>query len=248
MRLIIALNALKDCAYDLKYYSKLRGFIYGLQRDSVDLNQHDKEGYKQYCFSNIFPIAGMKTGDKRTLIISSPNRGLIEFFRGRLEEIKKKEKAVNIGEASFRIEKLTILETRITTQVKIISGTPLVLRIPPDRYDAYGIKSSRPYEYWRPEYDFNALLKQLNDNLLKKYREFYGKTIKSGCVFQEFKFIKSVAVEKIEEGQEQVVIGSMWEFSFRGLNEEQRKLLQFGVDIGLGEWNSSGFGFMNVVR
>lgn len=187
----------------------------------------------------------MKTGDKRTLIISSPSEELIHFFK---EELGKIKSEINIGEANFKIEKLAVLETKIMPNTKVITGTPLVLRIPPNKYEFYGIKSNRPYEFWRPEYDFNALLKQLNDNLLKKYMGYYGKEVKLQQIFQEFRFIKSVAVEKIEEGVDQVVIGSMWEFSFKNLSLEQRELLKFGIDMGFGELNSSGFGFMNVVR
>ena len=34
---------------------------------------HDKEGYKLFCFSNIFPAYDLKQGDLHTLIISSPD-------------------------------------------------------------------------------------------------------------------------------------------------------------------------------
>ena len=70
MRLIVTLRVLNSCAYDLRYYSKLRGFLYNLQKGSSEFNQHDKEKYKHYCFSNIFPTLDMKEKDKRTLIIT----------------------------------------------------------------------------------------------------------------------------------------------------------------------------------
>ena len=38
MRLLIKLKSLKSAAYDLKYYHKLRGFLYGLQKSSKYFN------------------------------------------------------------------------------------------------------------------------------------------------------------------------------------------------------------------
>ena len=46
------------------------------------------------------------------------------------------------------------------------------------------------------------------------------------------------------KGYEQIVIGTIWEFEFDGW--EDRRLIQFALDAGLGERNSMGFGFMNL--
>jgi len=130
----------------------------------------------------------------------------------------------------------------------MITGTPIVMRVPKERYADYGIESKRPYEYWRPEYDFNAFVKQLSDNLVKKYNQYYNKNIKNQNLFEIFKFKKSVCVHRIEEEVEQKTIGSLWEFKFNHLEPEQKKILNLGLESGLGELNSSGFGFMNVVK
>ena len=42
------------------------------------------------------------------------------------------------------------------------------------------------------------------------------------------------------------VIGSLWEFLFD--NELNTEILQFGLDCGLGERDSMGFGFMNMKK
>src|SRR3989338_411239 len=82
MRLLIKLKSLKSAAYDLKYYHKLRGFLYGLQKSSKYFNKHGNMGYKFYSFSNILPPKDIKAGDIRTLIVSSPDSDFIKWLYG----------------------------------------------------------------------------------------------------------------------------------------------------------------------
>lgn len=248
MRLLLKLRSLKDCSYDKKYYSKLRGFLYGLQRGSEVFNRHDIDGYKFFSYSNIFPAENMRYGEKRQLIISCPSSDFIYWLRGRFTEMQELNKPMEIGEMQFIVEEVRNLTPKITNNIELISGTPIVMRIPKEQYKNYGIKSKRPYEYWRPVYDFNAFVKQLGDNLIKKYNQYYNKKTENQNLFEMFKFKKSVCVHRIEEGVEQKTIGSLWEFRFSHLDNEQRKVLQLGLESGFGELNSSGFGFMNVVR
>lgn len=190
----------------------------------------------------------MKRGDIRTLIVSSPDKDFIHGLYGKLSEISHSPHPVNIGEMQFEIQSINFLKTFINNNTALITGTPIVMRIPKEKYADYGIKSQRPYEFWRPEHDFNAFVRQLSDNLIKKYNQYNKKDIKQKDLFEMFKFKKSVCVHRIEEGIEQKTIGSLWEFKFNHLDDEQRKILQLGLDSGFGELNSSGFGFMNVVK
>ncbi|MEW5896441.1 MAG: CRISPR-associated endoribonuclease Cas6 [Nanoarchaeota archaeon] len=248
MRLLIELTSLKQCAYDLKYYHKLRGFLYGLQKDSKLFNRHELESCKFFSFSNIFPAKDMQSGEKRAFIVSCPDTDWIDWLRGKIERYKDSGKPVEIGEMQFKIESVKSLKPKIGQRVKLIAGTPIVLRIPREKYKDYDIQSERPFEYWRATDDFNAFLKQLNENLLKKYHSYYGKKISDIFLFEEFKFNKEVCVHRIEEGIEIPTIGTLWEFQFNNLNNLQRKILEFSLDSGFGELNSSGFGFMNVCR
>jgi len=59
---------------------------------------------------------------------------------------------------------------------------------------------------------------------------------------------KSTCNHIIINGKEQKLIGSIWEFMFSRVDNERKKLLEFGLECGFGERNSLGFGFMNVVR
>jgi len=248
LRILVKFRALKDCAYDLKYYNKVRGFLYSLQKDSKYFNKHDNIGYKFYSFSNLIPPINVKKDEIRTLIVSSPDIDFIRWIYGRISEMSHSAKPVNIGEMQFELESVSFLKAFIDSGSAIITGTPIVMRIPREKYTDYGIESKRPYEYWRPEYDFNAFVKQLSDNLIKKYNQYYGQNATSQNLFEIFKFKKPVCVHRIENGIEIKTVGSLWEFKFNHLEQEQKKILWLGLESGLGELNSSGFGFMNVVK
>ena len=248
MRLLLSLRSAKDAEYDLKYFHKLREFLYGLQKDSETFNKHVEKGYKFFSFSNIFPALNMKQGESRTLIISSPHKDFIYYLRGRIEEIKDLRKPVNIGEMQFEIKNVKTFNLSVRRHMKIQTGTPIIIRIPKLRYSEYGIKSERPYEYWRPNMDFKAFLKQLTENILKKYNGFYG--CKANVpIFQSFKLKKkAVCLHHIERGREVMSIGTLWDFEFHNLTSEQMKIIELGMESGFGELNGSGFGFMNEVR
>jgi CRISPR-associated endoribonuclease Cas6 len=63
-------------------------------------------------------------------------------------------------------------------------------------------------------------------------------------IIQRFMFKKQVSTRVLMNGQEQIVIGSIWEFWFG--DDAYKELLEFGIDCGFGERNSLGFGFMNM--
>ena len=247
MRIIITLKSLQDCSY-ISSYDKLRGFVYSLQRESSAFNQHNLAGYKLFAFSNIFPVSDFQTNDCRQLIISSPNNDFIYYLRDRITEMQERNEVKKIGEYLFQIDSVKSVSSKITKSCELITGTPIVIRIPKYNYAQYGLNSKRPFEYWRPEYDFTAFLKQLADNLLKKYEQYYHKKPKAKCLFEQFEFKRTVSVVKVENGKNIPVIGSIWRFKFNNLDKEQQEILQLGLDAGFGEMNSSGFGFMNLYR
>jgi CRISPR-associated endoribonuclease Cas6 len=190
----------------------------------------------------------MKTGDKRTLLVASPDCEFINYLYGRLTQMKKNDKQVCIGEMQFSIESIKTLNPYIDSSTKLITGTPLVLRIPQKRYAEYGIKSNKPYAYWRPENDISAFVNQLTDNLAKKYKQYYNREIDDKNVFTDFTFKKDVCVHRVENGKEVQTIGTIWEFGCDYLTVEQRKMVWLGLESGFGELNASGFGFMNVIK
>ena len=246
MRLLVELKGLRDCAYDVKYYHKLQGSLYGLLKDTSYQSLHDERKCKFFCFSNVFPPQDFKRGDVRHFLISSPDEHLLVVFKDKLTQLKR----MNVGEMSFSIKGVSLLRPKVTRACTLITGTPIIIRIPRENYDKYGIRPPKDYTYlyWRKNYPFNAFVKQLEDNLIKKYNEFYGVSLSKVPLFEQFIFKKQVCNHIIIKGKEVKVFGSNWEFIFNYLREEQRRIIQFGLDAGFGELNSIGFGFMNLVK
>ncbi len=248
MRLLIKLQSLDSYYYDREYYTKIQGLIFNLLRNSEYSLLHDKGGYKFFCFSNIFPFSEfINEGDERTLIISSPDRYLIEVIKNKLIE----KEFISIGRCEFKITNINKLDIKLQHNCRLIASTPIIVRIPEWNYEKYNIPKEyrKPrYVYWRPEYSFEAFVKQLEENLIKKYKEFFKKEIYIDRIFEIFRFIKGpIAVPVDIKGKKQVFVGSLWEFSFSVLSKAQMEILKFGIDCGFGERNSLGFGFINVI-
>ena len=194
MRLLLKLRALKEQAYDLKYHHKLQGFIYDLLDGTPYAKLHDRHGYKFFCFSNIFPPENMQTGSIRNLIISSPDLGLIEVLNRKIAGAIEGKKTANVGEMSFELEEVRLLKPRLGRSCRLITGTPIIIRIPKENYEKYGIKPPKDYDYvyWRKRYSFEAFIKQLEDNLFKKYDELYGLWRSFRCLSNSYLKSRSV--------------------------------------------------------
>lgn len=245
MRLLIKFESDMDQIYQNNYFHKFSGFIYNLLKKTPFKELHDQKSYKFFCFSNLFPIGDIKKGDIRNFIISSPSKIFIKILSEKLNELDE----VHIGDYSFTIKELSIFQIKLKKNCKLISATPIIIRIPKARYNEYEIPKElrkRNYVYWRPEIDFRAFVKQLEANLFKKYNLFYKTKIKEFPIFERFRFIKPSANILTIRGTDHVVIGSLWEFSFSHLTKEQKEILEFGIDCGFGERNTYGFGFINI--
>ena len=251
MRIFLQLEAIKDCEYDIMYFHKLQGFVYSLLKETEYNILHDKKGYKFFCFSNIFPVGTIKIGDIKNLLISSPDHLFVKFLEEELKKLVDSGKAINIGEMLFKVENVSLIKTKLGRNCRLISATPIVIRIPEKNYDRYDIPQKfrkKRYVYWRPCYSFEAFIKQLEENLIKKYNEFYRTDIEEFPVFEQFIYKKSTCNHVVINYKEQKLISSVWEFIFSHMDKERKKLLEFGLDCGFGERNSLGFGFMNVIK
>lgn len=262
MRLLIRLRSTENIPYEMQYHYHLQGFIYSLLKGSKYHYIHDQEGYKFFCFSNIFPVTRyIEKNDLHSLIISGPDNQFIEYLYDRLLSSSR----VEIGIMKFSIDFMNRLDVKIPykSQHKLITGTPIIVRIPREKYRMYGISPSKDYDYiyWRSHYPVVLFLSQVESNLVKKFIEFaqlndnYRSEIErynldqrnlSPSLFQRVKFKKQVSTRVFMKGLEQVIIGTLWEITFNlDINKD---LVYFALDSGLGERNSLGFGFMNVMK
>lgn len=250
MRVLVELRALSNCVYELMYHHKLQGFLYGLLVGSKYAGLHNRRGYKFFCFSNIFPSVDMHEGDIRRFLFSSPDDGLIDVVTNGLDKLQRSRERVNIGEMSFSIEDVSVLNPKVGTSCTLTTGTPIVIRIPKANYAYYGITPPKDYEYlyWRKQHPFDAFIRQIEDNLFKKYNQFHQTQLETFPLFEQFSFQKQVCNHLVYEGREIKIFGSIWRFSFNYLYKNKQKLLQFALDTGLGELNSVGYGFINITR
>ncbi len=236
----------------------MQGFIYSQLRGTPLEFLHDKPGCKFFCFSNIFrpnrekkqrPFPQViRSGDGLCWLISSPNERLIQCIFEKALVFKKENAPINMGEARFNLESAKTLQPKLRVPCRLVTATPIVMRIPQYAFANYGISSSLPWLYWRPDIDFNAFIKQLEENAFKKFNEYNNTDIKCFPLFEQFEFKKATTTQIVEEGKNIPLHGSIWEFRFSCLSPKQQKVLQFAADSGLGEKNTLGNGFVNVVN
>ncbi len=110
--------------------------------------------------------ADIKEGETRTLIISSPDEKFINILKEKFEEIQNNENKIEVGEMFFSTGELKIIQPKINKKSTLITGTPIIVRIPKNKYKKYGIESEYNYIYWRPKWPFDPLPKQLEENLM----------------------------------------------------------------------------------
>jgi len=251
LRLLMRLRADSTFPYDHGYRHNLQGFIYRLMRQAGYDDLHDRKGCKFFSFSNVIPpTPTVGKGSIRSILVASPDEDLIRTTHGELEEMCGSD--IKLGRMSFRLEGSRLFDVELPEdfhECTLIAGTPIVIRIPRYQLSEYGITPARDYEYvyWRKDYTATAFVNQLEENIAKKYREYYGEETLPVPLLENLRFRKQVAVPLHMKGQESTVIGTIWEFSFSLVNGLKRDVLQFGLDAGFGEMNSLGFGFMNLV-
>lgn len=193
----------------------------------------------------------MKAGDVRHFIFASPGNTIVERLAQHLTS-DPAAREIHIGDCAFILDSVRVVNSSLEQDpVKIICATPILLRIPEYNYDHYAVPQEerrQRYVYWRPQISFEAFIKQLTENMVKKYNDTYGTSVGSFPLFQEFIFKKTVHARYIIDGKSYGAAGSLWEFSWNRMDEMQRRIISFGFDAGFGERNSFGFGFVNVVK
>jgi len=233
------------------YFHKAQGFIYNLLRNTSFEKLHDSPGYKFFCFSNFFPYSKtVKSGEEKFFLVSSPNNAFIDALFGKLSSIKDKQLPVFVGEMGFSLNEVKKVASKVKRDCWIDTATPVTLRIPAYNYARYGLTQVqyRNGAFWRSEHSFEAFVKQVEENLFKKFQEFYNLDLQAEPLIESFKFKKSVSNRAIINGREQPIIGSVWNLKPMLHTGLQQKIWRFALDTGIGERNPLGFGFVNVVK
>ena len=244
MRLAITFASKNEVILPIHYNELLQGLIYHLLDKALAEKLHNegfvyrKRKFKLFTFSRIFGKL-KKEGDKFKisspfkLFISSPYTEMLQSFTSNL--IKKPE--ISLDQNKIWIESIEILAIpEIKKEIFIRMLSPLTIYS--TLYSPDGKKKT--YYYNPSEKEFPMLIKE---NIIKKYKAFYGKMPSS----EEF-FIEPI---KLDNRNEKIVIykgfvikGWMGKFKLRG----EPELLKLAYDAGLGAKNSQGFGMFEIIH
>jgi CRISPR-associated endoribonuclease Cas6 len=253
MRLLTKLRARADTKYDNAHHAKLRGRLWGALDGTEYDDRHATDEPPGFCFSLVFPPRGMSEGDERYLLVAAPEEELLAHVAQEL----KNDRELNVGEMPFRIEQVHALSPDVGepgTSGRLESGTGVLVRIPPDRREEYGIENDHgdTATFWRPEHTMAPFRRQVKANLDRKHGLFApeylpGPSDVEGDLFDEYSLLKTYALPvDVTEGEQMTYVVSKWELGYTVRDNDHRRHLNLALDCGIGERNALGFGFVNV--
>ena len=249
MRLIIKIKNTEVIEHIEREY--IRNSIYQCLESSIWSFYHDKPKYKHFCYSNLFPFDS-KTGlinSDFSLIISSPYGQLIETIQKKLGN----EMMLKLGDKNFEILKMRSIKLPQNID-KIISATPIIVRLPQNLFDKYNVHSQNNYEFWKETEVLNAFLDLVMKNLLLRYKNFVmesevlGFKTKYKSFADDLRLFSTLKFKKVVYAWDKHFTGTMWEF---GIAEDLKDsdIVKYLYEAGLGERNaSSGSGFLNLIN
>jgi len=254
MRLLVRLTARSDATYDHTYHPKLRGRIWRALEGTDFDQQHDADEPPGFAYSNPFPPRDMREGDSRTLLVSSPHEELLSHVAQDLKDNPE----LNVGEMPFQVTDLSAPTPDVGepgTSGTIETGTGVLVRIPPWRFEKYGIDNGHEEaEFWRPEHSIAPFRQQVEANLDKKHRLFGpdylpGPSEMEGDLFDGYELLKTFAVPlEVTQGETMTYVLSKWKFGYTVRDDHHRRHLNLALDCGVGERNSLGLGFVNIAE
>lgn len=224
--------------------NQLFGFVYNLIEKAGFGSLHDiKDQYKFFNFSQLFISQG-----NLKLLISSPFDPLIHNIHMYLAN----NNVFMLNNHQLTISTARIFKLHIEHPITIKTETPIIIRVEQDKYDYYGIKLKKPYKYfyWRPlenaDIPLEPFIKQLTDSVYKKYKQFAGKELEEKLLFSQWEYEKTIDLPYYKNGQKIPRPGTLWKFNCSV--DIPENMIQFILDTGLGEHNSQGYGFVNILK
>lgn len=250
MRLVLYLEALKSVTQNnstnAKFYTGMHGWIYRKLKGTNLEELYAKKTFKPFCFSNIFPVAKQKIqqGHDYKIIISSPSS---EFIQTLFFNVNKEEK-VNLGEFHFKLSNFRIIEDININSFSILETMTL-------------INITRRTDKGPENIDFlkekDQFLEGLRKNLIRKYNHFQNKEIQEkydlfkNCMVEPIRkqLVKlPLPINKDNKSRIMKVGGNQLQFKLGVLTKTQKDIFKLCYDLGFGERNSYGMGFMNLAK
>ena len=247
MRLLLKLKARKSVKQNKennsKFYTGLHGWIYDKLKETDFSDIYSKTGFKPFCFSNLFPIKEQVINEDNiySLIISSPNEMFIIAIISKMNI----SEIVNLGEYSFELISYKPLARKEINQGDTLENETIINICILKNDKKNSITFSKSPELFKINLAKNLIRKYNRFNDPKIEEDFYlWKNIEIG----EIKGTESaIKINLIKEGDNWFnVIGARYKFKIGDIDETQKKILNLSYDLGFGERNSFGFGFMNI--
>lgn len=199
---------------------------------------HQQKGYKYYSFGGFYPLEKDKLY-KKGRVYKFTLRSLDERFIDSLSTLLKE----NINNHFLQIVETNKKIVKQFFITELYSVTPVIVSLPRQK----GEKQM----FWSIKDDIFILQKQLQNNLLKKYKSFYEKDLEPTQNFIQLFEIKNQKpqsiyfTKKINDKKEQKVrlFGNKFKII---VNEDEisQKLAFTALACGLGERQSYGGGFV----
>ncbi len=232
MRVLLRFESARHVSFSKINKHTIQGMLYSFLKGTRYEELHRKRGFKFFSFSDIFPANDFYPGKKKTLIVSSPNYGLINTWYHQF----KRSRYLYLSDEAFKIHEVKKFSLPLKNVFE--TGSPVVL---------YKDNTQGTYLSFKRNDDLRFFLTRLKENAVKKYNAFYDDEFEiEEPLFDVMQFRKEVVVNLKKEEDEFAIIGSMWK-SMKKLyvDKDNRKFYKFLMDTGLGEKNSLGFGFVN---
>jgi len=238
MHIKISFVSDKDIILPIHYNHILQGFIYANIDSRLSEFLHNRgytyreRKFKLFTFSNILNKAEkvnnmLKFNRNISFIISSPMEDFCKSFANSL--IQSDE--LFLGQNPVRVEQIQIENDIVDTEEIVIRAlSPIVVYS--TLYRADGSKYTCYFTPGEPDYE-----RIITENLIKKYVALNNT---DNVDFEEHISIKPLGYFKhnLVIYKNFIIKGVTGKFALKG----DKKLLQMGLDAGLGSKNSQGFG------
>lgn len=207
---------------------------YSMSQDTVLKALHkESKVFKNYCFGGFYSPLKEKTYKKGSTY-EFRIRSLDEEFINKLQILLRE----NINNPNLQVIQTSKKELKQFFITEIYSATPVIVSLPRQK----GEKQM----FWTIKDDIFVLQKQLQDNLLKKYKSFYGEDLEPNGNFIQLFEIKNQKPQSIyfTKGKNQIrLFGNKFKVI---VNEDEvsQKLAFIALSCGLGERQSYGGGFI----
>ena len=234
MRLLLKLKPEKFLPWYKVNKHTIQGTIYFLLDDTEFSHIHSQNKFKFFTYSDVFPPGDFYPNKEKTLIISSPDRRFIETLYDKINEVSH----LYLSDTPFKISSMKIFNLKPTG--KFETGSPVVIQVDNKK----GI-----YFSFTKKGNIRFFLERLKDNALKKYNAYYEDELEmKEDLFDILQFRKEVAVNIKKQDKSFIIIGSVWSLLQKKIPRGYGKFYRFILDCGIGEKNSLGFGFLNVLK